>query len=97
MQALPLQAVAAVVLLFSLAACATGPERSSAQRAAFVRQHPCPATGEPRGKCPGWVVDHIAPLCADGPDHPDNMQWQSVEEGKAKDREERQQCAAKRR
>jgi hypothetical protein len=69
-------------------------ERSSSQRAAFVRQNPCPATGEARGKCPGWVVDHIVPLCADGPDHPSNMQWQDVESAKAKDSNERQQCRA---
>lgn len=71
---------------------ATG--RSSTQRAAFVRQNPCPATGQTRGACPGWVVDHIGPLCANGPDHPRNMQWQNASAALAKDVSERQQCRA---
>ncbi len=66
--------------------------RNSAQRAAFIRDHPCAATGRNRGACPGYVVDHIEPLCADGPDDPDNMQWQTVKEGKEKDRKEREMC-----
>lgn len=82
---------AALLLLLSLSACATH-ERSAAQRAAFVREHPCPATGQPHGPCPGYVVDHITPLCAGGRDAPDNMQWQTIEAGKLKDKEERAQC-----
>lgn len=66
--------------------------RNSSQRAAFIRHHPCPATGRTRGACPGYVVDHIEPLCADGPDNPGNMQWQTVKEGKEKDRKEREMC-----
>src|SRR5450756_2981494 len=53
--------------------------RNPAQRAAFLRHHPCPASGRTRGACPGYVVDHIEPLCADGPDNPGNMQWQTVQ------------------
>lgn len=71
--------------------------RSKAARAEFVRSHPCPATGHKRGACPGYVVDHVVPLCAGGPDHHTNMQWQTVAAAKAKDREEARQCAAKRR
>lgn len=67
-------------------------ERSTAKRAAFVREHPCPATGDNRGKCPGWVVDHIVPLCAGGPDLPSNMQWQTIEEAKRKDGHEKMDC-----
>ena len=40
-------------------------------------------------------VDHIVPLCAGGPDGPENMQWQAVEEAKAKDLEERRVCHQK--
>jgi hypothetical protein len=32
------------------------------------------------------VIDHIVPLKRGGADSPDNMQWQSIEESKAKDR-----------
>jgi hypothetical protein len=39
------------------------------------------------------VVDHIVPLCAGGADAPQNMQWQSAAEAKAKDKLERSQCA----
>lgn len=60
--------------------------------AEFKRQQPCPSTGKARGACPGYVVDHIKPLCAGGPDRPENMQWQTVADAKAKDREERRQC-----
>jgi len=52
-------------------------------------------TGYPHGR-PGYVVDHIVPLCAGGADAPSNMQWQTVEEGKVKDRQERAMCARRR-
>lgn len=66
--------------------------RDPSQRAAFMQSHPCPSTGETKGRCPGYVVDHVAPLCAGGADRPSNMQWQGVEESKDKDRREREQC-----
>src|SRR4051812_8828732 len=66
--------------------------RDPTQRAAFVKVHPCPATGKVRGACPGYVVDHIKPLCAGGADHPKNMQWQTIADAKVKDREERKIC-----
>jgi hypothetical protein len=52
----------------------------------FQRSHPCPATGMPAGPCPGWVKDHVIPLCKGGPDSVGNMQWQMIEDAKAKDR-----------
>lgn len=92
----------AALLLCLLAAPALAdypdkPTRSAAAVRAFKRLHPCPETGAPRGACPGWVVDHIEPLCAGGPDHPRNMQWQTVADAKAKDRHERRQCRAMKR
>ena len=66
--------------------------RDPAQRATFMQQHPCPSTGKTKGRCPGYVVDHVKPLCAGGPDRPSNMQWQTVEASKDKDRLEREQC-----
>lgn len=83
----------AVLLLILLAAtaCQAAP-RSAAAKTSFQRQHPCPATSSPRGACPGYVIDHITPLCAGGPDAPSNMQWQTVADAKVKDRAERAQC-----
>jgi hypothetical protein len=79
--------------LFALAADATAAaHRSRAARAEFQRAVPCPSTGQPRGPCPGYVVDHIAPLCAGGADAPGNMQWQAVAESRVKDRDERAYC-----
>ena len=48
-------------------------------------------TGYPHGR-PGYVVDHIVPLCAGGTDAVSNMQWQSVADAKAKDMRERAMC-----
>ena len=53
------------------------------------------STGYPRGRH-GYVVDHVVPLCAGGADAPSNMQWQTVEEARVKDRQERATCAARR-
>jgi hypothetical protein len=55
---------------------------------AFRRAHPCPATGQTTGSCPGYVVDHKKPLCAGGPDTPENMQWQKYADSLVKDRVE---------
>lgn len=71
--------------------------RNASTRAAFVRENPCPATGKGRGACPGYVVDHVIPLCAGGADRPENMQWQTVNEAKAKDKTEWAECRALRR
>jgi hypothetical protein len=79
-------------LLLAVALPCAGVERSHAERHAFVVRHPCPSTGMPSGSCPGWIVDHIIPLCAGGPDKRTNMQWQTVSDAKAKDREEYKQC-----
>jgi hypothetical protein len=60
--------------------------RSAAAKHAFEVQ-----TGYPHGR-PGYVVDHIVPLACGGADAPSNMQWQTVAEGKAKDKVERIGC-----
>src|SRR4051812_30814360 len=61
-------------------------KRDPAARRKFQQQHPCPATGKTTGTCPGYVVDHIVALKKGGEDKPENMQWQTVEEAKSKDR-----------
>jgi len=82
--------VIALALAAQLAIAET--HRDPAQRRAFVKEHPCPSTGKTKGRCPGYVVDHIKSLCSGGADHPSNMQWQTVEQAKKKDRLEREQC-----
>jgi len=61
-------------------------KRDPEQRRAFMRSHPCPSTGKTYGACPGYVVDHIQALKHGGADRPENMQWQTVEDAKAKDK-----------
>lgn len=68
--------------------------RSHTAVAEFKRLNPCPANGVRSGPCPGYVVDHVIPLCHCGTDAPSNMQWQTVEEAKVKDRWERSICSA---
>lgn len=58
----------------------------------FQAQHPCPSTGLTYGRCPGYIKDHVVPLCAGGADHPSNMQWQTVQDAHEKDKLEWQQC-----
>jgi hypothetical protein len=65
-------------------------KRSRAAKSAFEHQQPCPSTGRPSGRCPGYVVDHVRPLECGGADDPANMQWQTVAAGKAKDKTEGQ-------
>ena len=45
-------------------------------------------TGYPHGRM-GYVIDHVVPLSKGVADDPSNMQWQTKEEAKAKDRVER--------
>ena len=67
--------------------------RSTVSVNAFKRANTCPSTGKKStASCPGYIVDHIQPLCACGPDAPTNMQWQTLEASKAKDILEDKQC-----
>ena len=93
----PLAILLALALGISAAspANATHPtKRSVSAKTVFKHQHPCPATGLAKGRCPGYVIDHVVPLCAGGTDDPSNMQWQTVADSRAKDLMERRQCAA---
>jgi hypothetical protein len=68
------------------------PVRSAAAILAFKRANACPSSGAHRGTCPGYVIDHVYPLCAGGADDAANMRYQSQEEARRKDRWERQLC-----
>lgn len=80
--------------LFCIALALPVGARDSRVPREFKRLHVCPATDLPRGPCPGWIIDHIIPLCAGGPDRIDNLQWQMTADAKAKDREEARLCRA---
>lgn len=60
--------------------------RSVLAKDAFKKSHPCPSTHKSSGACPGYVIDHITALKHGGVDAPSNMQWQTKEAAKQKDR-----------
>ena len=55
-------------------------KRSQAARLSFKKK-----TGYPHGRR-GYVIDHIIPLKKGGCDCPGNMQWQTIEAAKEKDK-----------
>lgn len=88
-----------LVLLLSatLAIPAVAIERSSVAKREFAKRFACPATQKPTVSCKGYVIDHIEALDCGGKDHWKNMQWQTIAEGKAKDKWERNGPACKHR
>lgn len=82
-----------VVKAYTRAAPGTGTApRSTTARRAFQAQQPCPSRAGGTGPCPGYVVHHVKPLACGGIDAPENMQWQTIAEGKLKDRWELEGC-----
>lgn len=75
-------ALLAACLVAAAAHAAIPRDRSEVR--AFRALNPCPATGQIKGVCPGFHVDHIMPLCAGGPDHRSNMQWITVQDHRFK-------------
>ena len=61
-------------------------KRSTSAKNQFKSSHACPSTGKSRGACPGYVIDHVKALKHGGADAPSNMQWQTKEAAKAKDK-----------
>jgi len=61
-------------------------KRSLEAKKAFKKMQPCPSTAKSFGPCPGYIIDHIIPLKRSGLDDPSNMQWQTIEESKEKDK-----------
>lgn len=41
--------------------------------------------GKTKGRCEGYIIDHVVPLKHGGADSLSNMQWLTIEENKAKD------------
>lgn len=60
-------------------------KRSLEAKHAFKREHPCPSNGKTKGRCEGYIVDHIIALKRGGVDAASNMQWQTIKESRAKD------------
>ncbi|WP_114970223.1 HNH endonuclease signature motif containing protein [Rhodoferax ferrireducens] len=73
-----------LILFLLLAISAAADARSAREVLAFKRANPCPSTGERRGACPGFQVDHTIALCAGGPDLRSNMAWLSIEDHRFK-------------
>lgn len=63
-----------------------------AAKVEFQPSEPCPATGRTKGKCCGYVIDHVMPLACGGAESPSNMQWQTQADTKPKDEWERKAC-----
>jgi hypothetical protein len=87
------KAVIALALALAFTASADArTKRSQSAKVEFKQVHPCPASGATKGPCKGYVIDHVNPLACGGADRPENMQWQTVADGKAKDKWERKAC-----
>lgn len=69
--------------------------RGTAAVREFRRANPCPATGQTRGACPGWQVDHVQALVCGGRDEPANLQWLTAQEHREKTRRDMRGCRAR--
>ncbi len=80
-----------LILLFPLSTLAES-NRSYKAKKAFKIDNACPSTGRYKGSCPNYIIDHVIPLACGGSDSPENMQWQTKEDARAKDKWERKGC-----
>lgn len=92
----PATHVAAAVLGAAIGFAGAATVRSVAAKHAFIRANPCPAAvAHSKYSCPGYVIDHVVSLDCNGKDVPENMQWQTVQAAKAKDKVERNSAECK--
>ena len=66
--------------------------RDAQQKNEFRKANPCPTTGEKKGACAGYQVDHKKALMNGGKDKPKNMQWLSEQDHKAKTKRDIATC-----
>lgn len=76
--------------------------RSVRAKREFMRRNPCPVAQAPLPapsgahprvgtlRCRGYRVDHIVPLACGGRDVPENMQWLTIAQHRAKTRRDAQ-------
>jgi|SRR3569623_364035 len=81
----------AMIMLLFVCACFSSCNAKASERSSSVTYQFKKQTGYIDGR-PGYVIDHIVPLCAGGPDSIENLQWQIAEEAKEKDKLERALC-----
>ena len=86
-------ALAGAAFLILAAPSDAKPSSSSPAIAEFKQANPCPATGKLKGACPGYVVAHAVPMCADDPGQ---LQWQTLAQAKDNGRWEKQYCQFRR-
>lgn len=86
--------VLAALLALALSAPTLAIPRDPSQRAAFRKANPCPSTGNIRGRCPGWQIDHVKALMNGGTDTPDNMRWLAHHEHRKKTLADFAECRA---
>lgn len=86
--------IALLLMLASLTALARDGRNASEVRK-FRQAHPCPVTGEVRGRCPGFEVDHVLARRCGGKDKASNMQWLAVDEHRKKTAREARTCKGK--
>ena len=84
--------ISSVVLILNINPALAQSKRSYHTIKQFKLDNPCPANGRYKGRCEGYVIDHIEALACGGLDTPKNMQWQTVFEAMAKDKWERRGC-----
>jgi hypothetical protein len=66
--------------------------RSRQTLTAFQKAFPCPATNLPKGSCPGFIKDHVRPLCSGGRDVVSNLKWSEELYAKRRDKDEWELC-----
>lgn len=84
--------ILSLALMLSTNPSEAQPMRSYHTIKQFKLNNPCPANGRYKGRCEGYIIDHIKPLACGGLDSPKNMQWQTAKAAKAKDKWERVGC-----
>lgn len=89
-------AVLAMVFLLLFAIDAEARDgRNANEVKKFRMANPCPVTGETRGRCHGYEVDHVVARRCGGPDKAANMQWLSIPAHKLKTAREARTCRGK--